>query len=99
MRYEDVPADEAIDLVEALPDGSAWAARTDPLRSWSPERHRDADLLDAVEVLVWYIALDKAKTPEPPRAVRPLDRLRRAMEAQRARAAREEIGSDDWEEM
>ena len=99
MRYDDVPTDEAIDLVESLPDGSAWAARTDPLRSWSAERHRDADLLDAVEVLVWYVALDKARTPDPPRVVRPIDRLRRAMEAERARAAREEIGSDGWEEM
>lgn len=90
---------EAIDLIRGLPDGSAWVARTFPLRAWSQERHRDADLLDAVEFLVWYVAMDKHMVPSPSRVVRPSDMLARRAEAERKRRVKESVESDAWEEL
>ena len=98
-RYDDVPTDEAIDLIRSLPDGSRWVARTDPLRAWSAERHREADLLDAVSVLVWRFALDKETVPEPPKVVRPRDMAARMREAANNRRVRQELESGGWEEM
>lgn len=98
-RYDDVAVDEAIDLIRGLPDGSAWVARTFPLREWSEEHHRDADLLDAVEFLVWYIAMDKQKVPSPTRVVRPGDAIARRLEDERKRRVKSSVESDSWEEM
>lgn len=98
-RYDDVPTDEAIDLIRSLPDGSRWAAGTDPLRAWSANRHRDADLLDAVNVLVWCFALDKGVVPTPLTVVRPRDVAARVREAANNKRVRAELESGGWEEM
>lgn len=98
MRYEDVPTDEAVDLIESLPDGSLWAAATDPLRSWALERHLAANVVDALGIIAYRIgAFDGAA--EPPRVTRPRDVAARAAEAERARRVRAQVESDGWEEI
>ena len=91
--------EEAIDLIRSLPDGSAWATSVSPLRSWDERRHRDADLLDAVNVLVWYLALDKKIVPSPPMVVRPRDVMARRREAENNRRVKAQLESDGWEEV
>jgi len=98
VRYEDVPADEAIDLIESLPDGARWVAATYPLRSWALERHLAANVVDALGLIAYRIgAFDGAA--EPPRVTRPRDVAARAEDAERARRVRSEVESDGWEEM
>lgn len=96
MSYDDVPTDEAIDLVRTLPPGSRYVAATDPLGSWPDERHRSADVVDALMVVAW--ALGAYKADEPPRVVRPRDAWAREVAAGRARAARAQVEDGDWEE-
>lgn len=98
MRYEDVPTDEAVDLIESLPDGSLWAAATDPLRSWALERHLAANVVDAIALIAYRIgAFDGAS--EPPRVTRPRDVAARRADAERARIVRSRLESGGWEEM
>lgn len=99
MRYEDVPTDEAIDLIHMLPDGSRWVARRFPLREWDAQRHRFADVLDAIKELTWALAYDREKVPDPPTVTRPRDVLARAVERERARSVRERLEQTGWEEL
>ncbi len=77
-----------------------WAAATNPVRSWGAERHRAADVLDAIAVVAWALgAYDRDKCPEPPRVVRPRDvEARRAARA-KSKAARARLESGGWEEI
>ena len=89
MRYDDVGADEALDLIATLPDGALYVAVTDPRRSWSERRTLAADVVDALYWLTWALAMKKDEVPEPPRVTRPADVLmREAREQRRKRAVR-----------
>lgn len=98
-RYDDVPNEEAVDLVRMLPDGSRYVASRWPERSWPPERHRAADLLDAVKEIAWALVYDREKVPSPPTVVRPADAVARQRDAARAARARRAVESESWEEM
>ncbi len=94
-----MPADEAVDLIEGLPDGSHYVARRYPLRAWPQERHRNADVLDAIKELTWFFAYDRAKMPNPPTVLRPRDVAARIADSRRASESRKAVESDGWEEM
>lgn len=97
--YDEVPTAEAIDLIRTLPDGSSYVRATDFARSWGVERHRHADLLDAVRELTWAMAMDHERMPEPPRVVRPSDVVSRVETIRRATAARHELEHGSWEDV
>ena len=97
VPYDVVGTEEAVDLIETLPQGSRWAAATDPARAWSDERHLASDVVDAVNRVAWRLGTWEAD--EPPRVTRPRDVLERARALRRARAARERLESEGWEEM
>ena len=97
--YDDVQVEEKIDLIRMLPDGSRYVAGTDPERAWSEERHRFADVIDAISPVAWALAYDREKVPEPPKVVRPKDMLARAEASRRAARARAELESGTWEEI
>lgn len=97
--YDDVPEDEAVDLIEMLPDGSRYVAARYPLRVWGDERNMNADILDAIKELTWFFFYDRAKAPSPPRVIRPRDAAKIAAESRRAAKSRKIIESDGWEEM
>ena len=90
---------EAVDLVRMLPDGSRWVARVNPLRSWGEERHRCADLVDAIKELTWGLLYDRDRVPTPPTVVRPRDVAAREAGSRRAAMARRSVEAQGWEEM
>ena len=95
-----MPTEEAIDLIRTLPNGSSYVASVDPLRSWSDERNRNADVLDAIMTVAWALgAYDRTAHPEPPKVTRPRDLAIRRQRAQESRAARSRIENGEWEEM
>ena len=97
--YDAVPTREALDLIDMLPDGSKWVAKTYPLRAWSPERQRYADVLDAIYELTWGLIYNREVVPQPPRVVRPADELARREAAERKERIRRQLESDIWEEV
>lgn len=99
VAYDAVPTDEAIDLIKTLPDGSAYVSATDLGRSWGAERHRHADLLDAIRELTWALAIDHEAIPEPPTVMRPKDVLARMEAAARREEVSKRLKEAEWEEM
>lgn len=99
VAYEDVPTDEAIDLIGMLPDGSRYVSATDPTRTWDRARHDTADVVDAIWFLTWAMAYDHEKMPEPMRVVRPMDVAIRKRQRERSRRAREILESTRWVEV
>lgn len=51
MAYDDVPTDEAIDLISHLGAGSAYLASIHPADEWDETQYLIANLVDAVNVL------------------------------------------------
>ncbi len=98
VAYDDVPTDEAIDLIETLPDGSLYVAATFPERAWSEERQLATDVCDTLWWLIWATAMDHEKAAEPPRTPRPEDLVRQAAGAERRRSARERLENARREE-
>lgn len=95
VGYDDVSISEAIDLIYTLPAGSMYISAIDPVRSWSVEDHRSADIRDAIYQAICIMrGIDPSNAPK---VIRPEDveRQRRAVEA--ARKARAIIESTTWE--
>lgn len=84
--------------MQLLPQGSRWAAATDPVRAWSDERHRSADVVDALSLIAWRLGTWR-DMEEPPRVTRPADLAARAEARERARRVRDAIEGGEWEEM
>lgn len=96
VAYDDVPTDEAVDLVLTLPRGSMWRASRRPYGEWSDADERAADVVDA---LSRFMTLYATGSTEGARlATRPRDMEEAAMERERARRAKEAIESTVWEE-
>ena len=72
--YDEVPADEALDLVLTLPPGSLYVRSRHPEHAWPEWRHAVADLQDDL----WAIAFAQAGVQsESPRTPRPADAAER----------------------
>lgn len=95
-RYEDVPTDEAIDLVRTLGPWTDYMSSVAGYRGWEPMEYRLADLTDAVLRLTHM--LSDARTTEGASTVPRPGSGRRAAEAKRKAArTREYIESQEWE--
>lgn len=71
---------------------------TDPLRSWSEDKHLFADVVDALYELTWALGAYDASTTEPPRVTRPRDVLAGAAMRVRSGMAKDAIEHGGWEE-
>ena len=97
MAYDDVPTEEAVDLIMTLPRGSRWRAAHMEFGEWDDARESAADVVDAVQRLIRLActgSTDGALVVARPRVLRA-----RKAASDRARAARELIESTRWEEV
>ncbi|WP_165247471.1 hypothetical protein [Adlercreutzia sp. ZJ141] len=96
VSYDEVPTDEAIDLVLTLPPGSLYVRVTRPQDSWPEWRHAAADIQDEL----WRIAYAQAGVKSnPPQTFRPADIVENARARASVRKAVDVIGSTEWEEV
>lgn len=97
VAYEEVPVDEAIDLILTLPRGSLWRSAQLEFGEWDEARENAADVVDAIWALISL--LSSAHTTEgSPTVTRPGDLRERKAALERARRARERIEGTTWEE-
>lgn len=95
--YDEVPVDEAIDLIETLPAGSLWRASQRPYGEWDDAQERCAQVIDAVSRFMHLFA--HGTTEGAQRVMRPedIEELARARSA--ARSVRSRIEDTEWEEV
>lgn len=95
VAYEDVPADEAIDLVLSLPNGARLVARMDPARSWPDWRDALADVQDTMLAAIFATRgiADAPTVPRPRTAIATKNARLKAHEAKRR------IAETEWEEV
>ena len=94
VRYEDVCASEAVDLIKTLPSGSLYVRETQPARAWPEWREALADMRDDMRALVYALR----GIEDFPHVVRPADIVLRAAAADRSASVRERIEQAEWEE-
>ena len=97
VAYEDVPVEEAIDLIETLPAGSLWRSSQLEFGEWDEARENAAGVVDAVWSLIHLIV--SGTTEGSPRVTRPDDMRARRADADRARAVRERLRDTRWEDV
>lgn len=95
VRYEDVDAHEAVDLINTLPMGSLWRADNSTEAEWSDERY----LFTRIQNLLEVIAHGKYLTGDPQIVEFPLDREMRIEQARKAREVRERLNNTKWKEV
>lgn len=95
VRYEDVDAHEAVDLINTLPMGSLWRADNSTEAEWSDERY----LFTRIQNLLEIIAHGKYLTGDPQIVEFPLDREMRIEQARKAREVRERLNNTKWKEV
>lgn len=98
VSYDDVPTDEAIDLVLTLPQESRYRAAVDPSAGWSGGQHQMANVIDLLMVINWRL-MGCPSTYKPEPMERPGDRELRIQAMRRARRVRERIESTEWEDV
>lgn len=89
---------EAIDLVAALPSGSAYMGSLDPHLAWSDEMCAMADVEDTLWKLIW-LSSSNGTTEGAPRVRRPWDEAERRAVAKRSSDVRETLENTTWEEV
>lgn len=95
VRYEDVAADEAIDLIYCLPSGSAYLAALNPQWAWGAEHGAIADVCD---LLLRQERLTATGTTEGAQHVtRPADVYERRRALDKAREAKDKMETTKWE--
>lgn len=95
VRYEDVAADEAVDLVLSLPMGSSYLAALNPYWAWGEERNAIADVCD---LLLRAERLAATRSTEgAQRVTRPRDVYERRQALEKARAAKRKMETTKWE--
>ena len=95
VRYEDVPADESIDLILCLPAGSTYLAVLNPWWAWSGERAAIADVCDFMLRREQMAATGSTEGAQ--RVTRPGDIYERRKAAEKARAAKWKMEHTEWE--
>lgn len=96
MRYDDVDADEAVDLIATLPRGSAYVRAVRPDLAWSEQREGIADLQDTV----WQVAYAlRGVAGDPHRVTRPADVVARREASAKAGSVRQAIEGGEWAPM
>lgn len=96
VAYDDVPTDEAIDLVLTLPWGSAYLRAQNPVYAWNQDQYQMANVMDALSVINWRLmGCPSRYKPEP--VERPGDKAMRLAAAKKAKDAARRIESTRWE--
>lgn len=95
--YDEVPIDEAIDLIRTLPDGCMYVSATNPARSWTKERQMLADLQD--DLYAMFALSNGAPRDRIPHVIRPAERLNNARAHNKAKQTRKRIEEMNWEEV
>lgn len=98
VAYEEVPVDEAIDLILTLPRGSLWRSAQLEFGEWDEARENAADVVDAIWKLIALLSSARS-TEAAPSVTRPSDLRARKAARERAASVRERIGSTRWEEV
>lgn len=96
--YDEVPTDEAIDLVRTLGPGSLYRASLDPRDGWTNQEHQLADVADGISRLTHMLS-DARTTEGADLAVRPGHAEAQAAAIARARDVRRHIEETEWEEV
>lgn len=102
ISYDDVPTDEAIDLIQTLPPDALVRSEEAGEEQWTRLDHRLADILDYLQVINSRLASLANPAIDFTPMERPGDRKRREAEAgrrrERARRTRAKMESTEWEE-
>lgn len=96
VAYDDVPAGEAIDLIDTLPPGSMYAAAKDPYDAWTDEQRALADIHDAVRACLRRLSGDRSSI-QFPLSARPEDEARAKAVRERACNVHKRIDETRWE--
>lgn len=94
--YDDVPTDEAIDLVLTLPPGSKYMSALDPRLSWSEARTLVADIIDRLYSMQW--SQGGISGDEPPHVVRPHELQEREAEREKRASVQDKIHNTKWKD-
>lgn len=97
IAYDDVPLDEAVDLVLTLPRGSLYRASKRPYGEWTAAEESAADIVDSIERLIALYA--SGTTEGSQRKMRPQTLEAADRERERAERARRRIEETVWEEV
>lgn len=96
VSYEDVPTEEAIDLIRSLGPGSRYAGAINPSLKWTLELYQMANIVDYLAVINWRLMrCPEEYTPEP--IERPGDRERTEKAKAAAKRTRQIIEHTKWE--
>ena len=95
VRYEDVAADEAIDLILSLPMGSMYLAALSPYWAWGEERNAIADVCDLL--FRGERLMCTGSTEGSQRITRPRDVYERRQALDKAKAVRRKMETTEWE--
>lgn len=96
MRYDDVDADEAVDLIATLPRGSEYVRAVRPDLAWSEQREGIADLQDTM----WQVAYAlRGVSSDPYHVTRPADVVARREASAKAGSVRQTIEGGEWAPM
>lgn len=96
VAYDDVPTDEAVDLVLTLPRGSLWRSSRRPFGEWTDEDERAADVMDAFSRFMTLYATGSTEGAQT--VTRPADMEAASAERDRAKRAKDLIENTVWEE-
>lgn len=93
VAYEDVPLDEAVDLLLELGPGTRYRAALSPMDAWSVDRELLAQAVDKLDLRLLQASgnLDKHV-----RVTRPIDAYLRKQEAARRESVRNTIKNTKW---
>jgi hypothetical protein len=95
--YDEVPVEEAIDLINTLPDGSLYVSSKYPARSWTKEQHSMADLRDQIYAISYGLCGIPAN--KIPHVMRPAEQIANAHARLKSSEARKRIEETKWEEV
>lgn len=98
VSYDEVPVEEACDLISTLPDGSAYLAAINPKRSWSVEENQLAAIHDAIWAFLWMRS-DAGTTKGAPRMQRPWDSWEQEQAVERSRETRRRLEDVTWKDV
>lgn len=92
--YEDVPTDEAIDLIRTLPAGSLYKQAVSIVESWSESDYFHANVLDCLRIINWRLA---GCPDKPPLLIqRPAEIEAQKQAKKKAKATKRKIETTNW---
>lgn len=100
--YDEVPTDEALDLIDGLRAGSDYQASMFPLDEWDESRYMLARIIDLLGILAHDLRMTDEYEPYPTPAVRAEnERVKENTEKAKAKAkaVKEKLENTKWKEV